>query len=214
MGVSIGGFFSRVLHGIEAPFRRADPDLDEDLKEAKDDFISVVAPAAGLVELTGIKFPVKHYEAKVSEGLYRGSRLDGSLNNYLNLKQQGIKAIVDLTAEGTEDEKVARDQGFNLLNLKIIDNVPPTTGQMKQFLDFVTKAENQPAYVHCEAGQGRTGVAVACYRMAVQGWTADQAIAEGAKYGLSLDTQVDFIRRFEDKLQAGQIAGYPVAAQG
>jgi hypothetical protein len=215
MGLAIGGIVNRVVQGVEAPLRRSGgSDLVDDLKEAKDDFISAVAPAIGVIELTGIRYPVKQYEAKVSDGLYRGSRLDGSISNYVNLKQQGVKAIVDLTAEGTEDEQVAQAQGFNLLNLKILDNTPPTTDQMKQFLDFVTKPENQPAYVHCEAGVGRTSVAVACYRMAVEGWTADQALADASKYGLKLESQINFIRDFGAQLQAGKIAGYPLPQEG
>jgi protein tyrosine/serine phosphatase len=32
--------------------------------------------------------------------------------------------------------------------------------------------------MHCEAGSRRTGVAVAAYRILVDGWDADRAIAE------------------------------------
>lgn len=45
---------------------------------------------------------------------------------------------------------------------------------MKKFLDFANDPAHQPTYVHCEAGKGRTGCAVACYRMAIQGWTGHQ----------------------------------------
>jgi protein tyrosine/serine phosphatase len=108
---------------------------------------------------------------------------------------------------------MAAKNGFKLLNIPIVDNTAPTTAQMTQFLNYATDPQNQPVYVHCEAGKGRTGVAVACYRMAVEGWTADQAIADGAKYGLGLESQVSFIRDFGNKLDAGQIPGYPVQAQ-
>ena len=52
---------------------------------------------------------------------------------------------------------------------------------MKDFLDFATNPKNSPCYVHCEAGKGRTGVASACYRMAVEGWPPEKAIAEGMR---------------------------------
>ena len=81
---------------------------------------------------------------------------------------------------------------------------------MKQFLDFATNPKNEPCYVHCEAGVGRTGVAVACYRMAVQGWPPDQAIAEGRKYGLQLPGQIHFVEQFGAQLKSGKIAGYPL----
>jgi protein tyrosine phosphatase (PTP) superfamily phosphohydrolase (DUF442 family) len=212
MGLSIGRIFSSVVNAIEAPFKKDAPKVEQDLKKAGDDFVSDVAPAVGVIELTGIKYPVTPYMAKVSDGLYRGARVDGDDGGYTQLKNAGIKSIVDLTAEGTDDEKMAAQNGFQLLNIPIIDNTAPTSAQMKQFLDYATTPANQPVYVHCEAGKGRTGVAVACYRMAVEGWTADQAIADGAKYGLGLESQVDFIRDFAKKLDAGQIAGYPLKA--
>jgi protein-tyrosine phosphatase len=204
MGLSIGRAFSKIFHRHPADDGES---VGHEIKEGADKFVGGISAISGLLELTGIKFPVDHYQAKVSDSLYRGSRLDES--DYPRLRQQGIKAIVDLTAEGTRDEKLAPKNGFNLLNVKIIDNTPPSTAQMKEFLDFVTAPENQPAYVHCEAGKGRTGVAVACYRMAVQGWSADQAIAEGARYGLQLGTQIEFIRDFDAKLRGGKIEGYP-----
>jgi protein tyrosine phosphatase (PTP) superfamily phosphohydrolase (DUF442 family) len=216
MGLSIGKIFSGVINAVEAPFRgggKAVGDKPDSASDIKDGFVNDVAPAAGLVELTGIKFPVNHYMAKVSDGLYRGARVDGDDGGYTQLRNAGIKSIVDLTAEGTDDESMAAKNGFKLLNIPIVDNTAPTTAQMTQFLNYATDPANQPVYVHCEAGKGRTGVAVACYRMAVEGWTADQAIADGAKYGLGLESQVSFIRDFGQKLDAGQIPGYPVQAQ-
>lgn len=48
-------------------------------------------------------------------------------------------------------------------NIPILDNaVPKHIAQMQQFLDFATA--NPPCYVHCEAGKGRTGLAVAWQR--------------------------------------------------
>jgi hypothetical protein len=170
-----------------------------------------LASTVGLLELAGVRYPVSSYSAKVSDTLTRGSRIDKP-EGYASLKAQGFKGIVDLTAEGTGDAKNAPAAGLNTLNVKIIDNSSPNNAQMKQFLDFATNPANQPAYVHCEAGKGRTGVAVACYRMAVQGWSADQAIADGNKLGLALPNQIDFIREFSADLKAGKIDGYPKPA--
>jgi hypothetical protein len=175
--------------------------------KVKDGFEVGAAEAIGYAELAGLRYPVSSYESKVSDTLTRGSRIDDP-KNYGKLKEQGFKGIVDLTAEGTNDEKYAKQAGLNLLNTKIIDNTAPTIDQMKQVLDFIQNPANQPAYVHCEAGKGRTGCAVACYRMAVQGWTLDQAVAEGKKFGLALPNQIDFLKKFDAALTAGQIQGY------
>jgi protein-tyrosine phosphatase len=143
----------------------------------------------------------------VSPTLTRGSRLDASQMD--SLAKQGFKGVVNLCAENDNDTAPAAKSGLNSLHVPIIDNTTPTEGQMKQFLDFATNPANQPAYVHCEAGKGRTGVATAAYRMAVQGWPPDQAIAEAKKFGLALPNQIEFLQKFGTDLAAGKIAGYP-----
>jgi protein tyrosine/serine phosphatase len=75
---------------------------------------------------------------------------------------------------------------------------------METFLAFVRDTANQPVYVHCEAGKGRTGTACACYRIAVDHWSADQAIAEAKSYGLAMPNQIAFIKKFADDVAAGK----------
>jgi cardiolipin synthase len=181
------------------------------VKKAGNEAMSLGAEAVGVAELAGLRYSVKQYQSKVSDGLTRGSRLEKG-SDYAELKDRGFKSIVDLTLEGTKDAQLAGPAGLNALNVKILDNSAPTQAQMKQFLDFATSPANQPCYVHCEAGQGRTGVATACYRMAVQGWSADQALAEAKTFGLKLPNQVEFIQSFGAALKAGQLSGYPKTA--
>lgn len=180
--------------------------LGKDLKNAG---ATIGAELVGVAELVGLRYPVSKYEFKVSEGLTRGSRIEDSAG-YDKLKQQGFKGIVDLTLEGTNDAKDGKKAGLNTLNVKILDNSAPTQKQMKDFLDFATNPKNSPCYVHCEAGKGRTGVAVASYRMAVEGWPPEKAIAEAKKFGLSLPDQIDFLNKFGADLKAGKISGYPL----
>ena len=180
--------------------------LGKDLKNAG---ATLGAESIGVAELVGLRYPVSSYEFKMSAGLTRGSRIDDP-KGYESLKKQGFKGIVDLTLEGTNDAKGGKAAGLNTLNVKILDNSAPTQDQMKQFLDFATNPKNSPCYVHCEAGKGRTGVASACYRMAVEGWPPEKAIAEGKKYGCTLPDQVEFLQKFGADLAKGKIAGYPL----
>ena len=180
--------------------------LGKDLKNAG---ATVGAESIGVAELVGLRYPVSKYEFKMSDQLTRGSRIDDP-KGYESLKKQGFKGIVDLTLEGTNDAKGGKAAGLNTLNVKILDNSAPTQDQMKQFLDFATNPKNSPCYVHCEAGKGRTGVASACYRMAVEGWPPEKAIAEGKKYGCTLPDHVEFLQKFGADLAKGKIAGYPL----
>ena len=93
--------------------------------------------------------------------------------------------------------------------MKILDNAAPTSAQLVEFLDYVTNPAHQPAYVHCQQGKGRTGVAVAAYRMAVEGQSVEAALAEAQRFGTKLPNQLEAIRAFGAELSAGAVLGYP-----
>lgn len=179
------------------------PALKNAAHEIKDSFVDVGAASIGFAEMLGLKYSVKPYQFQVSPTLTRGSRLeDGQMED---LAARGFKGVVNLCAEKDLDSKAARKNGLNPLRLKIMDNTAPTRAQMLEFLQFAKDPANQPCYVHCEAGKGRTGVATACYRMAVEGWPADKAIAEAKSFGLSLSEQVDFLEEFGADLASGKL---------
>ncbi len=167
-----------------------------------DGAMNVGGEAIGLAEMLGLKYPVKAYEAQVSGQLYRGSRLDAA--GMASLAKQGIKGVVNLCAENDADTQLAQQAGLQPHHIPIIDNTVPKLSQVADFLAFVQSSA--PVYVHCEAGQGRTGTMVACYRIAVQGWTAEAAIEEAKGFGMKMPDQMAFIRRF-----AATHAGVPAA---
>ena len=171
---------------------RAFGEIGSFVKHAGEELEVAGGEAVGVAELAGLRYPVKPYEAQVDAGLYRGSRLDDA--GMAALKQQGITGVVNLCMENNNDAPLAAKYGLKALHVPILDNSAPTIAQMNQFIDFAKS--NPPTYVHCEAGKGRTGTAVACYRIAVDGWSAEQAIAEARSFGLSLIDQIDFIEKF------------------
>ena len=110
-------------------------------------------------------------------------------NDVAQLKRERFRSIVALTAESAEDRAPARANGLHYLRIPIIDNTAPSHAQVKQFLDFLSRPENQPADVHCEAGIGRTGFMVAAERMAIEGWAPGRAIVEARRHGMTLRSQ-------------------------
>ena len=109
-----------------------------------------------------------------------------TLADFAWLKKNGWKSVVDFRQDGEKNNPEALDSniaGFNdlkltFLNIAIKDGDVLTADQANQFLKFVTDAKNQPVHVHCAAGIGRTGIAVALYRYSVEGWPMEKAIEE------------------------------------
>ena len=91
----------------------------------------------------------------------------------------------------------------------------PTIAQVTEILDLLSGPDGAPTYVHCEAGKGRTGVAIACYRMAVTGWGTADALTEAVNFGCIVPGQQAFIREFGETLRAGSVGGrYPLLPFG
>lgn len=128
-----------------------------------------------------------------------------TLSGFQWMKNNGWKSDINLRVDGDHKPEVSDDAlipgfnelGFNYLKIQMLDGAAPTEAQAEQFLSFVIKPENQPAHVHCRGGIGRTGVMVALYRYAVQGWSVDQVLEEGKLFqgGVS-DTQEKFLKKY------------------
>lgn len=65
----------------------------------------------------------------------------------------------------------------------------PDEAQVALFLEAVERAlrdpDSWPVFVHCAAGQDRTGYSIAAYRMVLERWTADDAIHEMFDFGFN-----------------------------
>ena len=152
----------------------------------------------GQLEMFGLRFPVTHYHAWVANGvLLRGSRLTD--DELLGLMAAGVRSIVNLCAENDDDLRRQFRLGLypalRVEHFPVLDNTALTRKQIDYFLSWVSDKGNQPCYVHCEAGKGRTGVAVACYRIS-RGWSLSDALAEARSFGMTLPEQIKCVEQY------------------
>jgi tyrosine-protein phosphatase SIW14 len=131
-------------------------------------------PATMPAEIRGVeKF------ARVSEGLYRGAQ--PTAEGFAQLKRMGIKTVVSLRSFHTDTRLL---QGSGLAYIRIGCNAwSPQDQDVITFLKIVRDPRNQPVFVHCAQGVDRTGMMVAAYRIAEQGWSTQDAEKELQDFG-------------------------------
>ena len=173
------------------------------LRRAWNAVLNALGAIVGYLGMIGLEYPVSEYKFKVSDTLTRGTRL--SAGDVAELVNDGFRLIVNFCAENNDDAQPSAIHGIKAVHIPVMDNQPPDLDQMIYFLTLVNEPMNQPAYCHCQAGKGRTGVAVACYRIAIQGWAADDAIIEAKRFGMAMPSQEKFLRKFAEDWSAGSI---------
>lgn len=137
--------------------------------------------------------------------LYRGGMLVGS-ENYDNLKEFGVKTVINLKIEDSAIEFVSEQNALLKRNILLyyipMPNVAaPSIVQAMEFLTYVYDVYTKPVFVHCHRGADRTGVMVAIFRI-TQGYTAAKALLEAQKYNMASNIHVDkvnFVYDFEKK---------------
>ncbi len=134
---------------------------------------------------------------KVCDQLYRGAQ--PTAEGIKHLEKLGVKTVVNLrfvTSDRDELEGTAlRYEHINMVTFY------PVSGDVVRFLKIVTDPNRTPVFVHCQHGADRTGTMCAIYRVAVQGWTKDEAIEEMTKGGFGhhpiWKNLVEFIREID-----------------
>jgi protein tyrosine/serine phosphatase len=116
---------------------------------------------------------------RVSGELYRGDQ--PSPQGMQNLKDLGIKTIINLRSFHSDRDEIG-DTGLAYEHI-YMKPWHPEEEEVVRFLKIVTDPKRTPALVHCKHGSDRTGTMIAIYRIAVQGWSKDEAIREMTEGG-------------------------------
>ena len=124
---------------------------------------AVKVEQAGLPDLHRVTADIYRCAQPTAEGLLAAEKL-------------GIKTVISLRAFHSDRDEVKSTQ---LKRERISFNTwHPEDEDVVRFLKLVTNPANGPFLIHCQHGADRTGTMVAIYRIAVQGWTKQDAIKE------------------------------------
>jgi len=163
----------------------------------------ITQPAFGQkLQIAGV-----HNAGKITDVLYRGAQPKETA--FSELKLLGITTIVDL--RGEDQEKIVWERqhtesfGMRFVHIPVSGWSPPTDEQVVEFLSLFRGEPRQRVFLHCRFGDDRTGVFVATYRMAIEKWSAEQAMKEMYFFGFNgfwHPAMKSFIRDFSARLDS------------
>ena len=135
--------------------------------------------------------------AEVAPGLYRGAQ--PTAEGFAELKRRGVRTVINLR-QFHDDTPLLGDTGLTCI---AFPSAPWSVDDalLKRFLAVVNDPANQPVFVHCQHGADRTGFVVGGYRILVQGWDGDAAIAELRAFGFH-SLWLNIPRRLQSMAQA------------
>jgi tyrosine-protein phosphatase SIW14 len=120
---------------------------------------------------------------EVTPTLFRGAQ--PTLEGLEALAKMGVDIVVDGRGNRTDSE--GKEVGkLGMQYVAIPWHCPrPNDDVFVRFLKVFQENPNKKVFVHCRLGEDRTGMMVAAYRMATQGWTPDEAMQEMHLFGFS-----------------------------
>jgi tyrosine-protein phosphatase SIW14 len=119
---------------------------------------------------------------EVSPTLYRGGQPNEQ--GFEALAKQGIQIVVDLRGDRKSERQEVTGLGMRYVPMHWQCSFPKD----RIFADFIKLIRANPGkkiFVHCRVGDDRTGMMVAAYRMAEEGWSAERAKKEMIDFGFN-----------------------------
>ena len=120
---------------------------------------------------------------KVTPTLFRGAQ--PAREGFEALAKMGIDIVVDARGDRTNGEgKEASRLGMKYVAIPW-RCASPQDDVFIRFLKLLQENPGKKVFVHCQLGADRTGMMIASYRMAGEGWSADDAMREMQHFGFT-----------------------------
>ena len=125
---------------------------------------------------------VGHF-AEVTPTLYRGSQ--PAHEGFKELAKMGIKIVVDVRGTKRDGER----KEVSKLGMEYV-SIPwhcpfPRDEVFARFLKLLRDNPGKKVFVHCRLGDDRDGMMIASYRMAIEAWSAEEAMKEMQTFGFT-----------------------------
>jgi protein tyrosine phosphatase (PTP) superfamily phosphohydrolase (DUF442 family) len=116
---------------------------------------------------------------KVADGLYRSAQ--PTAEGMKRAKELGIKTVVNLRSLHSDRDEIGETAlAYEHIRMKAWH---PEDEDVVRFLQIALDPARQPVLVHCQHGADRTGTICAAYRVAVEGWSVEDAVEEMTEGG-------------------------------
>jgi protein tyrosine phosphatase (PTP) superfamily phosphohydrolase (DUF442 family) len=125
---------------------------------------------------------VGHF-AEITPTLYRGSQ--PTHDGFKELAKMGIQIVVDVRGTKRDGER-KQVRKFGMEYVSIPWHCPfPKDEVFARFLKLLRDNPGKRVFVHCRLGDDRDGMMIASYRMAIEAWSAEEAMREMQTFGFT-----------------------------
>ncbi|MBI4916559.1 MAG: tyrosine-protein phosphatase [Acidobacteria bacterium] len=136
------------------------------------------APFAERLEVAGVP-----NLGRVSPTLLRGGQpTDEGMRALAALDVTVVVDLRDDAGQFAAERALAEGLGMRAVHLPLHGWRTPRREQVEEFLAILCANRDRTVFVHCRRGAERTGVMLAAYRLAADGWSAEHALAEMKAY--------------------------------
>jgi protein tyrosine/serine phosphatase len=142
--------------------------------------VVLIGPPAARAQL------IKLNAVEIAPGIYRG-RAPRLPRHYGELQQMGVRAILDIRGNQPSLRALERRRlaGTGIIYEQVpLGFRPLRDGSGEAVLAALQNPPALPLYVHCNIDRDRSSAILAIYRMRVQGWSREAAVAEAKSFGL------------------------------
>ncbi len=128
--------------------------------------------------MPGVPPDTKNFR-RVTDWLFRGGQ--PGVEGIKFLQKLGVRTVISLRWNPwavAEERQLIEALGMSYVSIPLSYWAWPSERDVSKVLSIIDDPERRPVFIHCLHGSDRTGMLIAMYRMAREGWDVDAAYKE------------------------------------